>query len=787
MSALSSAGVSDAHKYSHLYNYSGANKAGMEGIDKEKQAQIIYEMSKDSAYFKRAAKLDAETDIKVQALKKTLVNFKGNVELKLRDDVLQHAMELERRRSFDRICCVLDMDMFFAAVEIRDQPHLKDVPVAVGGMSMISTANYVARKYGVRAAMPGFIARKLCPQLVFVRSNFEKYQFISGQIIDVIRCYDPNYSSHTLDEVYFDLTKAALAVWRNRNKRGPQLCDDSNSVSDVTADGTHDNLECQSRHTTELPEPSTLELRSIAVVLLQEIRQRISTVTEGLTCSAGMANNFFLAKICADVNKPDGQYELPPTRQAVIDFVADLPTRKVGGIGKVTERMLDNLLSIKKMGQVRELLPQILHTCTPILYQFLLRSSLGIGSEEGEAAAEGTHSKVKSSEKKAYMRKSLGCERTYSSRGISDPAELYEKLHKICTHVADDMAEEDLWAKSVTLKLKNTEFELITRIATSPVYFNTVESIEALAKGLLDELMPVNVRLMGVQVTKFKGAESAEADPKQKNMLQYLKEKSAVPADQQVGANSRGGPVNTEKRNSDDPSVLATARSTNAGVFQNSTGLSSWLKQQPQQQEHYCDRDHQDIALGQDIVDLSENPEQYSECETGHEEPVDDVAESGVRAGDGGASTKCHSSAASAFSASNTAEKTGAVTTYECPVCGVFVCGSLQQLNVHLDHCLGGGTASTSSTLACAVAGPSTSAHAHGGGNKAVVPKTEKASNSKRPAGNATSSAALPTKKHKAAKAGGNNRSVGAGGNSGGKALNLAVTDYFCRTGGARR
>ena len=97
------------------------------------------------------------------------------------------------------------MDMFFAAVEIRDKPHLKELPVAVGSEMMISTANYVARKYGVRSAMPGFIAKKLCPQLVFVDCNFDKYEVVGQQIRDIIAEYDPNFSSHSLDEVYFDL------------------------------------------------------------------------------------------------------------------------------------------------------------------------------------------------------------------------------------------------------------------------------------------------------------------------------------------------------------------------------------------------------------------------------------------------------------------------------------------------------------------------------------------------------------------------------------------------------
>eukprot|EP01032_Pedospumella_encystans_P020263 gene20263-23022_t len=515
--------TSEGHKYAHLYNYSGSNKAGMDGMDKDKQAQIIYEMSKDSAYFKRAAKLDAEADAKVQGLKKTLHEVKGPLEEKLRKDVQRMVLDLEPRRSFKRVCCVLDMDMFYAAVEIRDKPHLKDLPVAVGGMTMISTANYVARKYGVRAAMPGFIAKKLCPQLVFVDMNFDKYRHISEQVKDIIGEYDPDFSSHSLDEVYFDLTNAATDVWLIR-RDGNKGTDQNSRTEDI--DKQRDEQQTSTLHSGLESVPDIdidiFVLRAIAVEILQEIRRRITEVTGGLTCSAGLANNHYLAKIGADVNKPDGQFELPPTREAVMDFVTTLPTRKVTGIGKVTERMLDSLLAVKTMGQVRDHLPQLLHTVTPILFQFLLRTCMGIGSHEGEDNV--TH-ELNASEKKGYMRKSLGCERTFASKGICDPTELYERLHKICQHVADDMASEGLWAKAVTLKLKNIDFELITRIASSPQYFQSVETIESLAKTMLDEALPVNIRLMGVSVSKFKQPDASESDPKQRKMLMFLKAK----------------------------------------------------------------------------------------------------------------------------------------------------------------------------------------------------------------------------------------------------------------------
>jgi DNA polymerase kappa len=114
--------------------------------------------------------------------------------------------EIEEGRVTERTWAHIDMDMFYAAVEIRDNPSLADKPVAVGGEMMISTANYIARKFGVRSAMPGFIAKKLCPQLVFVDCNFYKYKEVSKVFKGILAEYDPEYESMGLDEANLDLT-----------------------------------------------------------------------------------------------------------------------------------------------------------------------------------------------------------------------------------------------------------------------------------------------------------------------------------------------------------------------------------------------------------------------------------------------------------------------------------------------------------------------------------------------------------------------------------------------------
>ena len=605
--------------------------AGMELVDKQRQSQIIYELSKNSAYFRRAAKLDAETDRKVESMKRILTelsNSDGSLEVRLRGEVEATVVDLEHRRSFDRVCCVLDMDMFYAAVEIRDQPSLADQPVAVGSLEMISTSNYVARKYGVRSAMPGFIAKKLCPQLVFVPCNFDKYRVVAEQIRGVIGEYDPSFSSHSLDEVYFDLTEAArkrisTVGGGNNTEEVRALVAECDSIVGMAPSEAQDNP----------PPPPPLhdiyELRRVACGIVEEIRVRISTLTGGLTASAGIANNFFLAKICADFNKPNGQYELPPTRDAVMEFLSGLPTRKVGGIGKVTERMLKTLLDIDTMGQVRACLPQLMHCFTPQLGQFLLRTSYGVSSEE--VAGVGAASEAPS------RRKSLGCERTYSSRGLTDRTEVLDRLKELCEQVSIDLQQEDLWAQGVTLKVKTVDFELLTRSITHKSFFQSSAVIMQLVTTLVGPMLPfkTGVRLLGVQVTRFRwpddeGRCHAHTDGQRKI---------------DVFMSSSAKRDSTDRRDTDD-------------------------RRRP-----IGDDDDDDDNGGREYCCKGDQIQQQS-SESADDLLQDETAED-RRDGAG----------------SKGGDDDGRLL---CPVCGVVRCDTLQELNQHLDRCLADDSRSSS-------------------------------------------------------------------------------------------
>ncbi|MES2321363.1 MAG: DNA polymerase IV [Pseudomonadota bacterium] len=188
-----------------------------------------------------------------------------------------------------------DCDCFYAAVEMRDNPALRDVPLAVGGRpdqrGVIATCNYEARRYGVHSAMATSQALKLCPQLVVVRPDMEKYRVASRQILAIYNDYTELVEPLSLDEAYLDVS---------------------------------DSPHC----------------KGSATLIAQEIRQRIFD-TVGITASAGVAPNKFVAKIASDWNKPDGLFLVRPAE--IDDFVAALPVKKLFGVGKVTAAKLNKL------------------------------------------------------------------------------------------------------------------------------------------------------------------------------------------------------------------------------------------------------------------------------------------------------------------------------------------------------------------------------------------------------------------------------------------------------------
>ncbi|XP_074712969.1 DNA polymerase kappa isoform X2 [Strix uralensis] len=490
------------------------NKAGMQGLDKEKINKIIMEATKGSRFYENELKKDQQVNQRIEKMMQLKEKITKQQLLKAQLQVDKLVIELEQSRNLSSTIVHIDMDAFYAAVEMRDCPELKEKPVAVGSMSMLSTSNYHARRYGVRAAMPGFIAKKLCPHLTIVPLNFEKYGKVSKEVREILTEYDPNFMPMGLDEAYLNITEhlEERLRWPEDKRRFFFKTESPTEEGGYSASPVlfEDNTPLMDDHPEQRDRSveNSVIFGTSAEEVVKEIRFRIEQKTQ-LTASAGIAPNIMLAKMCSDRNKPNGQCRIPPERRAVLDFLKDLPIRKVPGIGKVTEKMLKALgiVTCSELYQQRALLSLLFSEAS---WRNFLDISLGLGSTHLEKDGE---------------RKSMSTERTFSE--INTAEDQYNLCQELCRDLAQELQKEGLKGKTVTLKLKNVNFEVKTRASTVLSSVSTEEEIFAVAKDLLgteiDSIAPhpLRIRLMGVRVSGFLSEE--EKKYQQKSITSFLK------------------------------------------------------------------------------------------------------------------------------------------------------------------------------------------------------------------------------------------------------------------------
>ncbi|MDE2435906.1 MAG: DNA polymerase IV [Sphingomonadales bacterium] len=343
----------------------------------------------------------------------------------------------------------VDMDAFYASVEQRDDPGLRGKPVAVGGdgpRGVLSTCSYEARKYGCRSAMPSITARRLCPDLIFRRPRFAVYTEISRQIRAIFRDYTPHVEPLSLDEAYLDVTE------------------DLKGIGSATR-------------------------------IAELIRERIPAET-GLTASAGVSYNKFLAKLASDQNKPDGLCVIRPGEGAA--FVAALPVRRFFGIGpRGAEKMA--ALGIETGADLAARDITFLRDHFGSQADYLYRAARGIDLRRVKANR---------------ARKSLGAERTFD-KDISSGSALREVLERIIAITWDRIESSATRGRTVTLKLKHADFSNLTRARSLAQPVADRAQFAALAHGLLDEVLPLAqpVRLLGLTLSHIDGED--EASPPQ--------------------------------------------------------------------------------------------------------------------------------------------------------------------------------------------------------------------------------------------------------------------------------
>lgn len=478
------------------------SKAGMEGLDRDKINQIILEASKGSRFYENERKKEKQVQKRIKELQNKMVQLSNEQKFKARQEMDKIVHELENSRDLSRTIVHVDMDAFFAAVEMRDNPNLKSKPMAVGSNSMLCTSNYLARRYGVRAAMPGFIGKKLCPQLVIVPTNFEKYTKISQEIRQVMACYDPNYLPLSLDEAYLDLTDFL------RTRRSLRMSESGGEMKDKGMEQVGDEVE----------------------EVVKEMRSKIEEKTT-LTASAGIAPNMFLAKVCSDQNKPNGQFYLKPEKKAIAEFIRKLPLRKAFGIGRVSEQILKSVFEINTCAELfdqRELLHLLF---TPTACRSYLEISLGLGSTVIDINRE---------------RKSMSTETTF--REINKAEEHFSKCYDLCCELSESLKSEGLFARKVGVKLKTVNFEVKSRICSAPNTIQEADEIFYYAKKLLcSEIkaclpQPLRLRLMGVRAAEFCQAQDTIKECKQPMITSLFKQSGGVqvtiPGESNAGTSS---------------------------------------------------------------------------------------------------------------------------------------------------------------------------------------------------------------------------------------------------------
>lgn len=332
----------------------------------------------------------------------------------------------------------VDMDAFYASVEQHDHPELKGKPVAVGGGSkrgVVSAASYEARKFGVRSAMSGFLAKRNCPELIFVKPRYDRYKEISQQVRSIFHEYTDLVEPLSLDEAYLDVTE---------NKKG---------------------------------NPS-------ATLIAREIRERIFEKT-GLTASAGISINKFIAKIASDYNKPNGQKTVNP--EEVIPFLENLEIRKFYGVGKVTA---------EKMYKLGIFTGKDLKTKS----REFLDSNFGKSGGHYYRVVRGIHL---SEVKPHRIPKSVGAERTFSEN-LSSEIFMLERLEHIAEELEKRLKKSKIAGKTITLKIKYSDFSLQTRSKTLNYYIANKALILETAKELLyQEDLGNSVRLLGISLANL--------------------------------------------------------------------------------------------------------------------------------------------------------------------------------------------------------------------------------------------------------------------------------------------
>ena len=333
----------------------------------------------------------------------------------------------------------IDMDAFYASVEQRDHPEWREKPLAVGGDSergVISAASYEARRFGVYSAMPGRKAKELCPDLIFAPLRFKEYEKVSRQIHTIFARYTPLIEPLALDEAYLDVTENLMGV-------------------------------------------------NSATFIAQAIKNDIYNET-GLTASAGISYNKFLAKLASDEDKPNGLFVIEPHQAQA--FLAKLPIGKFYGVGKTTEVKLKELGIFRGKDLLKYTEKELINYCGK-LGSFLFKVVRGIDNREVIAER---------------ARKSIGVETTFD-KNINDEESFKEQSQLLLKALRTRCEKQNEFGRTLSFKIRFSDFSTHTKSKTEKTELIELNDFLLLGNQLCSEFIPLEkpVRLMGFSVSGF--------------------------------------------------------------------------------------------------------------------------------------------------------------------------------------------------------------------------------------------------------------------------------------------
>ena len=374
----------------------------------------------------------------------------------------------------------VDMDAFYAAIEVVDRPELRGRPVIVGGTAeghgVVSTANYEARRHGVHSALPIVRALRLCPHGVFLPVRMDRYREVSRQVMAILGQYTPLLEQISIDEAFLDVS-------------------------------------------------GSLRMAGSARHIAAEIGDRIRDATRGLTASIGIASNKFLAKVASDLEKPGGLVLVPP--DGILGFLAPLPVERLWGVGPKTARRL-HALNYRRIADLQsQTRPTLVASFGPELGEHLYRLSRGLDRRAVEPSRDA---------------KSVSAETTLSQFLAAGETDAIDSLLlSLSERVATRMRHDGVWGRTLTIKVRDDRFHTCTRSLKLPTPVRATDMIYATARRLYRERIDLGehrLRLLGVGLSDL-----ITERPVQLDMFQAQSDRESRIADAVDAIREKMGPA----------------------------------------------------------------------------------------------------------------------------------------------------------------------------------------------------------------------------------------------------